>query len=256
MNRLCLSVIRPMTLSILLILTLITTTTHANPILVEGIATNEQFSQGLFGVAAQVQGNYMHTPLTSDFSSINSDTDLQVTISAPTGKQFVVEFTAAGDLDFNINHNAHFPHDFVAVDENYTVTNFTLNNLQGDAHPIFNAGTALKPKNSQFDGVFTIPGGQNINLNAKTTLAANTSFTFTSFTFNLNIPASSQATFQGPYFHSSDFSVRGFMNFVNVQDHFGPFVRLGDISPPVPEPASISLLALGSLTLIRKRQTN
>ncbi|QDU35393.1 hypothetical protein KS4_34740 [Poriferisphaera corsica] len=253
MNRLCLSVIRPMTLSILLLLTLLTTTTHANPILVQGIATNEQFSQSLFGVTAQVQGNYMHTPLTTDFSSINSDTDLQFTISAPTGKQFVVDFTAAGDLDFNIDHNAHFPHDFVAVDEKYSVTSFTLNNLQGNAHPIFRTGVVLNPKNNQSDSVFTIPGGQNINLSAKTTLAANTSFTFTSFTFNLNIPASSQAIFQNPYFHSSDFSVRGFMNFVNVPQHFGPFVRLGDIIH-TPEPASISFLALGAFALIRRKR--
>ncbi|QQE13438.1 PEP-CTERM sorting domain-containing protein [Planctomycetota bacterium] len=239
---------------LLLACTLITTTTFAD-VDVNYTLTDENNYNYWFpadGSDPAFGGSYAYTnlpfspsltPFTIDFSTINTDTTLNITLNSSTGR-FYANFPEAGGFFIGItaDRDTHIGTDDFDTD----IVSVTFNGLIGApdiTHSFSNAslGTSATPW-------FTTESSLTVN--------SPTEFSFESVTVSFTVPASYNTDFSTFTEFEEDwfaFSITASVDGAYPAPFdYGQFFSLNPIV--IPEPASISLLALSSLALIRRRK--
>ncbi|QQE13435.1 PEP-CTERM sorting domain-containing protein [Planctomycetota bacterium] len=173
------------------------------------------------------------TPINPNFNAL-PETTLTLTVKSSTGR-FYANFSKAGVLAFSLRTGNIIHYTDAFIDGNPQIT---FNDLQADFTPqVINGYTQAH---------FTGPASDGNSLNMEFNIPENKAFSFESITFTTIIPES----------YSHDFSNSAstgayFLGLIlDPTTEHGQFLSL----TPIPEPASISLLALGSLTLIRRKR--
>ncbi|QQE13437.1 PEP-CTERM sorting domain-containing protein [Planctomycetota bacterium] len=226
-------------LSIVKNLIIITTLTiasaaHAADINITRTVSNETAYEN-FGYINEISETTIDTNniLTADFNTL-SDTTIELNITAPIGKRFHVIGHDFGNLSFRIHHNLNTlwsdPTTFI------NTSTSTLNGFQG----------ILADNAHATDNYFGNSGNTGYSTDTYFQLTSGDDFYFDSITILFTIPASFSTDFSNSSPQTITTTV---LAYADPGYDPGQFLSL----VAVPEPASISLLALSLLALTRRK---
>ncbi|WP_432798243.1 PEP-CTERM sorting domain-containing protein [Poriferisphaera sp. WC338] len=205
----------------------------AGPNDIVGTPTVETTSH--FGTSAQAEINgstaaHFSDKLSANFATLGNS-QITATITSPTGR-FYANFVTAGHLQFDLKTGDNFKSSgFI----NPSIHSITFNNVIGNT-----------PGGGPADRFLTGPGGDFFRVGSVHSVSAG-SFSFESITYILNVPASYNVDFSNPNFTNASLRVTGL---ITSATPLGQFVSIN----PIPEPASLSLLAFGALAITRRRK--
>ncbi|QDU35395.1 hypothetical protein KS4_34760 [Poriferisphaera corsica] len=167
-----------------------------------------------------------------DFSSAGQTT-LSYTINSSTGG-FYAHFEHAGSLTFAFRDGGTFG----GIESFSPTTTITVADESGSPPQQLTFSSSIRGTNDT---------NASFAMVANMDFAAGSSYSFSSITFNITFPASYDGvlpTLPG----SPTLEILGTIN--DAPQDLGQFVSIN----PIPEPASISLLAITTLTLLRRRK--
>ncbi|QDU35394.1 hypothetical protein KS4_34750 [Poriferisphaera corsica] len=226
------------TIAFLLLTTAITATTHASITNLNYEVTFD--SESFFFDTHVYQGTNanLHTsapvPINPDFSTLG-DTTLSLNLKSSTGR-FYANFPKAGKLVLSFWTGNDISHlDGAFTDNNPLIT---FNDLQAAFTPTI--------KDPTTNVVFTGNSGDGNRFGFEIEIPENQPFSFESITFTTTVPAAYNKNFSS-IITGSDPLFHGYIN--DTTTEHGQFLSL----TPIPEPASISLLAIASLALTTRR---